>query len=126
MTARVVVPAGDLEALNANQRLHWAARSVRTAAWRAKAAAALTQAEIPAYTRAHIFCHVAFPDQRRRDVHNWYPTAKACVDGFIDAGLLPDDDDQHLIGPDMRRAPNAGELTFHFEIREHPQGDHAC
>ena len=42
------------------------------------------------------------------------PTAKAWVDGAVNGpfkghrfgpGLLPDDDDQHLVGPDLRRGP---------------------
>lgn len=49
--------------------------------------------------RARVVFEVAYPDQRRRDRHNLAPTIKALVDGLIDAGLLPDDDDQHLDGP---------------------------
>ena len=33
------------------------------------------------------------------------PTAKAVVDGLVDAGVLPDDDAKHLLGPDLRRHP---------------------
>jgi hypothetical protein len=42
-------------------------------------------------------------NRRRSDVGNLYPTAKAVVDGLVDYGLIEDDDDTRLIGPDMRR-----------------------
>ena len=31
------------------------------------------------------------PTRRRMDAPNWYPTIKALIDGFVDAGLLSDD-----------------------------------
>lgn len=31
------------------------------------------------------------PDKRRRDASNLMPTQKACVDGLVDAGIVPDD-----------------------------------
>ncbi|MBK6556127.1 MAG: hypothetical protein IPG16_02575 [Comamonadaceae bacterium] len=34
---------------------------------------------------------------RKSDATNLAPTAKACIDGLVDAGWLPDDDDQHVI-----------------------------
>jgi Holliday junction resolvase RusA-like endonuclease len=45
--------------------------------------------------------HIA--DKRRREVSNLFPTFKACIDGFVDAGILADDSDAHVIGPDPRR-----------------------
>ena len=34
--------------------------------------------------------------QYRQDIGNSYPSAKACIDGFVDAGLIFDDDDKYL------------------------------
>jgi hypothetical protein len=31
------------------------------------------------------------------------PTLKAAIDGLVDYGLLPDDTNAHLIGPDLRQ-----------------------
>lgn len=31
-----------------------------------------------------------------RDTHNMSPVAKACLDGVVAAGLIPDDSDQHV------------------------------
>ena len=38
----------------------------------------------------------------RWEATNWLPTAKACVDGLVDAGVLVDDSNRYVIGPDMR------------------------
>lgn len=46
---------------------------------------------------------LVWADNRRRDPGNWYPTAKAIVDGLVDAGILIDDDHTKVVGPDMRQ-----------------------
>lgn len=103
--------------LNANDRIHWAKRSAMTKMLRTEAR--LHALDLPSMERAHLTVAVGWPDKRRRDVHNIFSTVKACVDGFVDAGLLPDDSDAHLTGPDLR-AHVAGVkghvvLTFKFE-----------
>lgn len=97
--------------LTANQRLHYQPRRERTAYWRTRAAALV----VPRFATARIVVTFAFPDRRRRDVANLYPTAKAIVDGLVDAGLLPDDNDQHLTGPDLRRAHGPWSITVKVE-----------
>lgn len=103
--------------LNANQRLHWAKRASMTRLLRAEAM--LHALDHPRMNRAHLTVHVGWPDKRRRDAHNIVPTLKACIDGFVDAGLLDDDSDAHLVGPDLRTyvAGHRGhvDLTFHLE-----------
>lgn len=94
----------DAEALSANDRLHWAAKSRRTHALRVKGHTAALAAHLPAMDRAHVEVTVHWPDGRRRDVDNLRPTIKALIDGMVDAGVLIDDDDRHLIGPDLRVA----------------------
>ncbi|MGH3503177.1 MAG: hypothetical protein ACRDQA_20120, partial [Nocardioidaceae bacterium] len=71
---------------------------------------------IPHLQRAHIVAVYQPPDRRRRDPANLYPAVKACVDGLVDARVLPDDDAAHVVGPDMRLAPIArgGRLTLHI------------
>ncbi|MFF7603471.1 hypothetical protein [Streptomyces mirabilis] len=48
---------------------------------------------------------------RVRDPANWYPSFKAAIDGLTDkkrkgqvltVGVLSDDSDEHVVGPDMR------------------------
>lgn len=106
MTYTVLIPVDlKLEALSANGRVHWSVRKARTKVLRDKARVAALAAHVPPMSRAHLVVTVTWPDRRRRDVANLSPTFKALVDGFVqDAGLLPDDDDTHLIGPDLRVA----------------------
>jgi hypothetical protein len=92
-----------LELLNANDRdAHWARRKRlaytlrETTAWLARAQ------RIPRLDRAHIAATYEPPDRRRRDPANWQPSFKACVDGLVDAGVIPDDDAAHVTGPDPR------------------------
>jgi len=94
--------------LNANQRLHWAERNKRTQHWRELAAWQAKAAKVPHWQRAHILAEFSFGNNIRRDVGNLNPTIKAAVDGLVDAGLLPDDDDKHLEGPDLRRVERSG------------------
>lgn len=109
--------------INANARTHFRAKAKLTRAWRAAAKDAvltLRQAKLPRYDRAHITCSIRFSDNRRRDVGNLFPTAKACVDGLVDAGVLEDDDDTRVIGPDMRRDYPNGPARVTITIEEIP------
>jgi hypothetical protein len=101
-TWRLELPA-EMNLINANDRLHPVKRApfikvIRNAAW-----AMARHHKIPALQHAHIF-YVIHPDTttRRRDPGNWSPSAKAAVDGLVDAGVLPDDNHTHLLGPDPR------------------------
>jgi crossover junction endodeoxyribonuclease RusA len=94
--------------LNANDRLHWAPKAKATKQWRDNAAWAVKAAHVPRVTgKAHITAVLLFPDRRRRDPANWYPTVKACIDGLV-PGVLADDDVNHLSGPDMRSRVHPG------------------
>lgn len=97
----IELPAGTM-LLTANQRLHHHARAQLTAALRHQAGWLARAQKIPRIERAWIVCVYHAPDRRRRDPANWAPTAKALVDGLVDAGVLADDDAKHVIGPDMR------------------------
>lgn len=117
----LAIAAGDL--ITANQREHYQVRARKTAALRYRAqvtALVLRQHVAPLYERAHVTIWVSWPDRRRRDVLNLAPTVKACIDGMTDAGLWPDDDDLHLIGPDFRVSPELSRLkgvtVLRFEV----------
>ncbi|MGA5670012.1 hypothetical protein ACPCTG_31595 [Streptomyces pseudogriseolus] len=104
---RIALPEG-LKLLNENQtrRMHWHAKSDLAAAIRAAATYAARQAlcdGMPPMQRAHIF-YVIHPGPRvtRRDPANWAQSAKAAIDGLVDAGVLPDDDSTRCLGGDPR------------------------
>lgn len=88
--------------INSNDRIFWMERNRRTQAWRAHAKERAQTMQMPAIGCAHVICELVFSDRRRRDPANWAPTAKAVVDGLVDAGVFPDDDYKHVTGPDMR------------------------
>ena len=78
--------------------------------------------------RAHLTVYIAAPTARRRDAANLHPTVKALLDGMVAYGVLPDDSDAYLVGPDLRpdterSAPGTYRFTFDFEdlAEEHPR-----
>jgi hypothetical protein len=87
--------------INSNQRIHRMQHAKLTAIWRETAR---TLWHHGTYTEGqiHITCHIYKPHRGRYDPGNLYPTAKACVDGLVEAGMIADDDWAHVIGPDMR------------------------
>ncbi len=96
------VPAAGTRWLNANDRGLWMSRHRITRAWRQRTAYVATAARLPRLDGAHIVCELQFADNRRRDPANWAPTAKACVDGLVDARVFDDDNSSRVVGPDMR------------------------
>lgn len=112
------VPIGHPQQLmTANQRRgHWGGRHKATKTWRQLAGVqahnAVVRGDIPRnLTGVHLVMTFAWPDQRRRDVANLAPTAKALVDGLVDAKVLVDDSDRHITGPDLRRAVGPHAIT---------------
>lgn len=99
---RITVPA-PVEFLNSNQRLHPQVKAKRSRLWR-DAAKAAAKGSPPFACPVRVIAYVQKPVRNRFDPGNWYPTAKACVDGIVDAQLLADDDWRTVEGPDMRRA----------------------
>ena len=87
--------------LSSNDRLHRQQEAKITKAWREAAQAATPEAG-PVEGRVRVVAYVWKPRRGRYDPGNFYPTAKACMDGIVDAGLLVDDDWVHMDGPDMR------------------------
>lgn len=102
---RLEILSGGLQWLTQNQRLDWPMRNQRTQGWRLATFLLAKQARIPHLERARIVCELRFTDRRRRDPGNWAPTAKACVDGLVDAHIFADDDHTRVVGPDMRMGP---------------------
>lgn len=87
-----------------------------TKQWR-EAAAKASEGVSELTPPVHIYAHVWKPRGGRYDPGNLYPTAKACIDGIVDAGLLTDDDHTRVIGPDMRHG-GTGQSQLIIEIIE--------
>jgi hypothetical protein len=92
---------------NALRSVHPQMRAKITRAWRYAAKQSLRDSYPTGirFNRLHVTSTFIKPFHNRYDAANLYPTSKACVDGFVDGGLLPDDDNRYLVGPD----PRAGE-----------------
>lgn len=83
--------------MSLNQRQHWAARHRQTTLWRntaTQAAWMLRQPRRQPPSSVEIFLPVA--TNRNRDPHNYVPTLKAVIDGFVKAGLWPDDTPEYV------------------------------
>jgi hypothetical protein len=111
---RLVVPA--LDWLTSNDRGAWTKHHKLISKWRTVTAWWATTAGLPTLNRAYICAELRFTNTRVRDAANWHLTAKACVDGLVDAGVLPDDRDERLIGPDMRIGPKSPEAQLILHI----------
>lgn len=108
---RIELPAG-LTLMNSNDRLTIPQRARLTKALREAGRAAAFTARVPRLERAYVTCYLRPKTRGRRDPGNWYPSAKAVLDGIVDAGVLADDDSTRVLGPDMR----LGEI-----LKPHPQ-----
>lgn len=115
------VPQSGMEWITANQRLHWTVRSKRTKAWREACMWSAVRAKIPHLDQAHIICELRFSTKHRRDPANWAPTAKACVDGLVDAGVFDDDSHLYVTGPDMRIGPVVPAMMRGLRLHLYPE-----
>lgn len=84
--------------LTANQRLHWAKRATITR--EVRQTTCLLARKAPHGDRLVVTLHYRPAMRRVRDRHNLWPTVKACVDGLVDAGIVPDDDSEHVSAPE--------------------------
>jgi hypothetical protein len=125
MSTLELVDINPRRLITGNRRIHHMVRAEVCAYWRKVA----HDAAIDAYGWAdvgqtwhrhiRIVVTVRFPDLRRRDVSNLYPyVAKPIVDGLVDARVIADDDDRHVIGPDLRRDPERGPHRIRIDIED--------
>ena len=104
-----------------NERGHWAKRSGIKRTLRHKTELLARAERLPkGLQRVHITASIDYPDRRRRDAHNLMPSIKPIIDGLVDAGVLVDDSDTHLIGPDLRPTGNVvkSKYVFKLDIKE--------
>lgn len=117
MTTYVITVPKVGKYMSANDRLHFRVKADQTKVWREAGRIATLAAKVPVLTPpVHITATVHIVGKRRQEVSNLAPTMKAAIDGMVDAGILADDSDAHVIGPDPRRAYDLPpRITFELE-----------
>jgi crossover junction endodeoxyribonuclease RusA len=101
--------------LSANQRLHWAPKAKRTQALR-EMAYLHVQGVVEPQDVTHVAAFIGYPRNGKADPANAAPTVKALIDGMTDAGVWPDDDSTHVIGPTFLRDPKSP-TPGHYAVR---------
>lgn len=81
---------------NGMRGMHWGVRKSLTKAIRAWVAEGVTKLEAGPVTFVRVELHYVPRDSRRRDRDNLVPTLKPCLDGIVDAGLVPDDTPDYI------------------------------
>lgn len=114
--------------LSANDRMHWAPKAKRTRELRRLGWATAIEAKNIARPDgsigpfpievAHVAAFIGYPRNGRADPANASPTVKALIDGLVDAGVFPDDDSTHVIGPTYLRGNKcpAGQHTVRLVL----------
>lgn len=100
---KVVIEIPDSHPLLSINKLmseHWRTRQKSSKYWRMVGREAVKDTQV---MRPPVKCDVYVYRDRagRYDPGNYYPTAKAILDGMVDAGILPDDSHEYLDGPHL-------------------------
>lgn len=112
-----LVPHDMTHVVSDNERIHWSQRYQTQQFWRGLAL--LLFKNTMRFERAKVTVTFRWPDRRRRDVHNYMRlVVKPIIDGIVEAGVLPDDDDKHLIGPDPRVEADPGPFRVLVRVEE--------
>lgn len=82
--------------LSLNDRMHHWTRARLTKEWRDAAHVLARAAKIPPCERVRVTLIYTPRDRRRRDPLNLVLSLKACEDGIVDAGVVPDDTPQYV------------------------------
>jgi len=96
VTAEITLAISRDNLLTSNQRLHWADKARKTRVIRDMAWVMCMHPKRQHLSAATCDVVVTWSDKRRRDAESIVPTAKAAIDGCVDAGLLTDDSDRYL------------------------------
>lgn len=85
---------------NELRRMHFQTIAKEKAEWEKIMWAIVKEQKIVPITAASITYEFFFPDKRRRDPDNYAASAKMLQDGLVKAGILPDDNFDHV--PELR------------------------
>lgn len=112
----LTIPAAD-EWINSNQRLHRMELARRTRAWRYAAYNKALPIDAMFEGPVRIVATIHKTRAGKWDAGNLYPTAKAIVDGLVDAGLFIDDSNEYVTGPDMRAGEKQATACVVIDVR---------
>jgi crossover junction endodeoxyribonuclease RusA len=82
--------------LTLNGRQHWATKARAVKEVRETVAFLARFERIPAQKRVHIALHYVPRDSRNRDSDNLVATLKPCIDGIVDAKVVPNDTPEYV------------------------------
>lgn len=106
--------------MNAFRKLHPQAAAVYTREWREAFGWLARAARIPRLDAAVITVAQGCDRPPLPDPGSTYPTAKAAIDGLVDAGVLADDDGRHLRLLQFLPAERVGRDVFVLIVSEVP------
>ena len=103
--------------LSLNQRLHWRVKSKLTKDVRQYVLQSAWYA-VPACSAVAVELHYVPRDARRRDRDNLVATLKPCMDGLVEAGVIPDDTPEYCDWSIHIDAPNRVDPHLFLLIKE--------
>jgi crossover junction endodeoxyribonuclease RusA len=107
---------------NAYRRQHFQVRARYDREWRNSFGWRARQERVPALKAAIVTVYQVCRRPPLPDVGACFETAKAAIDGLVDAGVLPDDDPAHLVALNFV-APTRGETDrLILVIEEYTEG----
>ena len=104
-----------------NDREHFHKAAPKKKFWRTLGAVAARGAGRPKFDGGRVVVFFRLPKGGRgvrsvKEVANLQPVVKALIDGMVDAGVFPDDDDKHVWAQDARRLPWNGTCEIFVTI----------
>lgn len=105
-----------------NDRDHWAIKAKKVKAWRDAVHVLARAARIPPCSRIKVELHYVPATAQRRDPDNLVACYKPCVDGLVDAKIIPDDTEHYvervfpIIHPSQKELPSRGDSRFILRV----------
>lgn len=90
------IEVAGVEPLSLNDRDSRYARARRVADWREQVGWLAKAQRIPRLDRVHVAMTFRPPNNNRRDADNLVATLKPVLDGLVDAGVVADDNPDHV------------------------------
>lgn len=117
------IPRAD-EWVSSNDRIHWRVKAQRMKTWREAGIVWARKAKLRNLPPSKVTAELVMLAKRRAriDPANYQDTAKAVIDGLVDAGVWPDDSSAWVTGPDMRLGGATADGVEYLILRIQPKG----